>query len=71
MTDFLTSDYFHTELTIADMEEAYEYYCKWCDANGQENEVSEIVDELGFESIDTGLIDHILYHAEIQGYEIP
>tara|TARA_B100002019_G_C21209198_1_gene568433 strand:+ start:756 stop:983 length:228 start_codon:yes stop_codon:yes gene_type:complete len=67
------SDYYEKEVSIEELEEAYDLYVDYCQENNLENEAEEIVSIQGIEGIanfDTGMADHILYHAEIKGFEI-
>jgi hypothetical protein len=59
------SEYYDTTLNESEMETALEFYIDWCDKNNLFPEVVTIA-----EGLEPGEIDHILYHAEIEGYSI-
>ena len=58
------SSYYEKNITPAQAEIALGYYHTWCEKNGQTPEVIRAVD------IDENNICHVLYHAEIEGFQI-
>ena len=59
------SEYYAVEVEDERIEDAFKLYLKWCQNN---NEVPEV---LRVEEItDSGTLDHVLYHAEIEGFKV-
>lgn len=61
------SEYYNTNISDSTFEDATSFYFKWCNDNNQEPEIS-IDDEL--DDISDSQLDHVLYHAELAGFEI-
>ena len=59
------SDYYEQTFTRDQVEIALDLYIKWCEENDITPEVENINDVSN-----TGVLDHVLYHAEFQGYVI-
>lgn len=57
------SDYFGRSFNSTEIGTALTFYLEWCNANRLLPEVS------GLDEIDESNIDHVLYHAEIQGFQ--
>lgn len=57
------SDYYERTYTKEQIESALTYYLDWCNDNGFDPEV-EVIENVST----TGILDHVLYHAEIQGF---
>jgi hypothetical protein len=60
----LYSDYYEREFNSVEIGIALNHYLDWCRAKGSSPEVSQL------NEIDDRNIDHVLYHAELQGYVI-
>lgn len=61
------SSYFEAELIDGQFDVALEYYIEWCQENNQEPEVSATAEMM---EISDSEFEHVLYHANLQGFEI-
>ena len=57
------SDFYGRNFDKRDLKEALDKYQEWCRDHNQEPEVTEISD------INENNIAHVIYHAEIQGFD--
>ena len=62
--DTIRSDYYGRSFNAVELGEALELYLQWCKDNSQEPEVDQL------DMIHESNINHLLYHAEMQGFVI-
>lgn len=60
-------NYYDTIIDEFSFNEALTYYQKWCKENGQKPEIGELAE---LEHLSEEELNHVLYHAEIQGFVI-
>ena len=66
MSEPMYSEYYQKSFSEEVINEAIDLYGMWCKENNQEPEVDLALDAEQFEGNQKAL-DHVLYHAEIQG----
>tara|TARA_B100002019_G_scaffold293034_1_gene318377 strand:+ start:781 stop:1002 length:222 start_codon:yes stop_codon:yes gene_type:complete len=64
------SAYYRTHVSAEQLEEAYDLYVNYCNENNLKDEAEEIIEFHGLSGLHEGMIDHILYHAEIAGFKV-
>lgn len=70
--DQIISEYYDAIFSYDTFRDAYlNYYLNWCEENKQEPEIN--IDDFNLlepDEFEESLIEHILYHAEIYGFDI-
>lgn len=62
------SDYYERYFSLSDVEDALERYAEWCKKDGRNMEPEVTTLEECENS--TSCLDHVLYHAEMNGFVI-
>lgn len=69
--DFIDVDFYDAMIKKENFEKAFEYYKNYMNKENLEMEVSEdYYEETGFINLSQSELSHILYHAEINGFNI-
>jgi predicted HicB family RNase H-like nuclease len=64
-------DYYSKSITEESFQLAYETYLEYCSSKQIEPELTqEDFDCTGFADLPESIISHVVYHAEIQGFDI-